>query len=178
MEPVRIRRAEPDEGPVVLGVLDDAARWLAARGVEQWPAAFRAEWIEPALGSGEVWLAERAGAAIATVTLQWSDPLWPDDGLAGYLHRFAVRRQVAGLGTELLGWAATTTRERGRDRLRLDCSATNASLRAYYENAGFLFCGDVAVPTAALMWSTERHVVVSRYELKLESLAPCVDPPS
>ncbi|WP_433556696.1 GNAT family N-acetyltransferase [Pseudonocardia xinjiangensis] len=168
MEPMLIRRAEPDEGPAVLAVLDDAARWLAARGVEQWPAAFRTEWIEPALGSGEVWLAERAGAAVATVTLQWSDPLWPDDGRAGYLHRFAVRRQVAGLGTELLGWAASATRERGRDRLRLDCSATNASLRAYYENAGFLFCGDVEVPTTALQWGKGRRVMVSLYELSLE----------
>jgi hypothetical protein len=34
---------------MVLAVLDEAVAWLAARGVAQWPAAFRPEWIEPAL---------------------------------------------------------------------------------------------------------------------------------
>jgi GNAT superfamily N-acetyltransferase len=167
MQSVRMRRAGPDEGPDVLAVLDEAAGWLAARGVVQWPTAFRTEWIEPALVAGEVWLAERDGAAVATVTLQWSDPLWPDDGRAGYVHRLAVRRTAAGLGTGLLNWAAAATRERGRDRLRLDCEATNSALRAYYENVGFLHRGDVEIPVDVVPRSSGRPVV-SRYELPLE----------
>jgi RimJ/RimL family protein N-acetyltransferase len=54
------------------------------------------------------------------------------------------------------------TRERGRDRLRLDCDATNAALRAYYENAGFLYRGDVEIPLNAAL--SGGRAVVSRYE--------------
>ncbi|OLT15757.1 hypothetical protein BJF78_16090 [Pseudonocardia sp. CNS-139] len=163
MAGVEVRRAAAADVDVVIGVLDESAAWLAARGVVQWPPAFRPEWLEPALRDGDVWLAERDGAAVATVTLQWADRLWPDDGRAGYVHRFAVCRRAAGLGPELLAWAAGATRDRGRDLLRLDCDAGNARLRRYYEAAGFAHRGDVVFPAAGLNWRTG-DIVVSRYE--------------
>ncbi|WP_219417630.1 GNAT family N-acetyltransferase [Pseudonocardia nigra] len=158
---VSVRRAAPHEADAVLAVLDEAARWLAGRGVVQWPDAFRPEWIEPALQAGEVWLAERDGAVVGTLTLQWSDPLWPDDGRAGYVHRFAVRRAAAGLGPRLLAWAEDKVREHGRDRLRLDCVAWNRPLRAYYEAAGFLHRGDVEINAPGSGTDRPR---LSRYE--------------
>jgi GNAT superfamily N-acetyltransferase len=170
-----VRRATPDDRRTVLAVLDEAAAWLAARGVVQWPARFRPEWIEPGLGSGEVWLAERAGVAVGTFTLQWSDPLWPDDGRAGYVHRLAVRRSAGGSGRWLLDRAADSAREHGRDLLRLDCDAGNPALRRYYESAGFRHSGDVEIPVAELKWSSGR-LVVSRYERPVEMPAnprPC-----
>lgn len=163
---VQMRQAGPGDVGAVLAVLDEACRWLAGRGVEQWPVAFSPEWIEPGLGAGQVWLAQRAGAVLGTITVQWDDPLWPDDGRAGYVHRLAVRRQAAGLGAGLLAWAAGVVREHGRDRLRLDCVAGNARLRAYYENSGYAHCGDVEIPVDAAL-SPGELPVVSRYELEL-----------
>ena len=34
----------------------------------------------------------------------------------------------------------------GKPVLRLDCAAENLALRAYYERAGFVHCGDVRLP--------------------------------
>jgi GNAT superfamily N-acetyltransferase len=162
-----VRRAVPDDAATVLAVLDDAAAWLAGRGVVQWPARFRPEWIEPGLGNGEVWLAERDGVAVGTLTLQRTDPLWPDDGLAGYVHRLAVRREAAGLGRQLLHWAAAEVHEHGRGLLRLDCAAPNRELRRYYESAGFVHRGDVEIPAAEGSTPSGRPMV-SRYERVLE----------
>ena len=62
------------------------------------------------------------GDIAATLTLDWSDPVWSGiPGPAGYLHTLA----------------------RGRSALRLDCLASNGRLRAYYEAAGFVHCGNV-----------------------------------
>jgi GNAT superfamily N-acetyltransferase len=158
-----VRRAAPEDAPAVLAVLNEAAGRLAARGIAQWPAGFRPESILPAIGAGELWLAEREGVPVGTVTLQWSDPLWPGDGRAGYVHKLAVRGTAAGLGRELLDWAATATREHGRELLRLDCDAGNGPLRGYYEAAGFHHCHDVELPTEAVPWTSGR-VVVSLYE--------------
>lgn len=166
-----VRRAATADAPAVLAVLDEAAGRLAARGVVQWPPAFRREWIEPALGSGHVWLAEAGGEVVATLTLQWEDPLWVDDGRAGYLHRFAVRRVGAGWGARLLRWSATAVRERGRDRLRLDCGADNPALRAYYERAGFRHVRDVELPPEAALWSSGRPLL-SLYERAAEPDQP------
>jgi GNAT superfamily N-acetyltransferase len=139
-------RDAPRSGGVdrVLGVLDEAAGWLSARDVQQWPLRFPARLVRPGVEAGHTWLGYLDGVAAATITLTWADPLWPpDDGLAGYVHRLAVRRTAAGLGARLLEWAAGAIRDEGRSVLRLDCVATNARLRAYYESAGFRHRGDV-----------------------------------
>ena len=161
-----MRRARPDETALVLDVLDAAAGRLAARGIAGWPAAFGPELIEPGLGAGKVWLAERAGTAVATLTLYWSDEIWADDGRAGYVHRLATREAGTGLGAALLRWAAGAVRARGRDRLRLDCAAVNHALRAYYERAGFAHRGDLVVAYADVHLSGGLPTV-SRYELVL-----------
>lgn len=158
-----MRPARSDEAGTVLAVLDGAAAWLSGRGITQWPAAFRPEWIEPGLADGHVWLAESDGSAVATVTLFWSDPLWPDDGRAGYVHRLAVGPGFRGLGATLLDWVDGEVRRHGRDRVRLDCGADNTRLRTYYEAAGFEHRGDVELPEEWTLWSTGRPML-SRYE--------------
>lgn len=163
------RVATPDQAAEVLSVLDEAAAWLAARGIAQWPARFELSWVAGAMSRGETWLVEAGGAVAATVTLDWSDPLWADaDPGAGYLHRMAVRRNGAGLGPVILGWAADVARRRGCDALRLDCVTSNGRLRAYYEAAGFAHRGDVTVGGAPGQRLGEGPVTqVSRYEMPL-----------
>ena len=163
---ISVRTAAPGDSDAVLALLDEAAAWLAGRGVVQWPLAFRPEWVLPAISDGRVWLAEAGGAAVGTFRLDWSDPLWtdlPDHDDAGYLHRFAVERASAGLGGMLLERADEEVRRRGRHLLRLDCGADNPRLRGYYEAAGFVHRGDVELPESITLWSTGRPLL-SRYE--------------
>lgn len=161
--------AVPRQLDDVLSVLDDAAAWLQSGAVVQWPSRFEPAWVEGAIRRGETWLVRVGETISATVTLDQADSVW--DGLPGralYVHRMAVRRQAAGLGGAILGWAAGVARERGREALRLDCVASNARLRAYYEAAGFVHCGDATVAGAPGQRLDEGPVtLVSRYELRL-----------
>lgn len=68
----------------VLTVLDTASAWLRARGIDQWPQRFSADWLQDAIERGKTWLVRLNDEPVATVTLSWSDPLWPDDAKAGY----------------------------------------------------------------------------------------------
>jgi GNAT superfamily N-acetyltransferase len=159
LEDSEVRVAGLADLETVRALLEEASAWLRSRGIEQWPRSWGDEWIVPALGAGETWLVERDGRAIATVTVQWSDEAtWgarPPD--AGYVHRLAVRRGHPGLGRQLLEWAAAHAVSRRRSLLRLDCWSGNERLRAYYEAAGFTYCGDASEST----WT------VSRYERRL-----------
>jgi GNAT superfamily N-acetyltransferase len=144
---IDLRTARADEIDVVLDVLADAAAWLRARGIDQWPDRFERGWVMPAIEQGETWLAERGGDVVGTLVVQWEDPMfwagYPND--AGYLHRLAVRRRGTGLGAELLGWAERHAAEAGKLFLRLDCVAWNEPLRAYYERVGYEHVGEVSI---------------------------------
>ncbi|TNH30276.1 hypothetical protein FHG89_08465 [Micromonospora orduensis] len=133
----------------VLAVLDHAAAWLTAAGIQQWPDRFVTEWITPAVERGETWLVRANGRTAGTVTLDWSDPVWSDClGRAGYLHRMAVERWAVGTGSAILTWAA--------DRARA------------HDAAGFHHRGDVEVGGAPGQRSGGgTRTLVSRYELLL-----------
>ncbi|WP_165953859.1 GNAT family N-acetyltransferase [Streptomyces sp. 8K308] len=163
------RRATHECTPEVLSVLDEAAAWLMARGISQWPARFQAAWVEEAISRGETWLVGLGEETAGTVTLDWQDRVWADvGGTAGYIHRLAVRRWATGLGSIVLDWAAVRARQRGVAALRLDCVRSNHRLRSYYEERGFRHRGDVPVGGAPGQRLEDGPVTwVSRYELSI-----------
>ena len=124
VEPARI-----EELDLVLDLLEDAGRWLLAKGIEQWHAG--------------QWKREQIAAAMER---GWTDELfWPAAaGDAGYVHRLAVASDAhgRGLGRTLLDWADLEITRQGRSQLRLDCACDNPGLRRYYEELRFRHRGD------------------------------------
>jgi ribosomal protein S18 acetylase RimI-like enzyme len=160
---VTIECATPADADTSLGILQEAARWLLSRGIDQWrPDQFERGSVLAAIARGELYLARRDGAVVATLRLQWTDErVWGSDtGDAGYVHGLAIRRRAAGvgLGRAMLRWAERAVVAAGRTYLRLDCMTANLALRSYYERAGFTYRGDVHGKT----WSA------SRYEKRVE----------
>jgi GNAT superfamily N-acetyltransferase len=170
-----VARARPDDAETVANLLEEAAAWLHARGIDQWHMG---DWLRPLLAAriaqGEVHLARHEGEPAATLTLQWSDgETWgpmPDD--AGYIHGFAVRRAYAGqgLGRALLAWAERQVADTGRSFLRLDCMARNLALRAYYERVGFVERRDIPTDDWSALYEkrvrphiSEKEIVVTPY---------------
>ena len=137
---LEVRRAGARDVDEIAGVLSEAAGWLLARGIQQWPDPFPRERVSALVARGDFYLASSGGETVATLALMWSDPtFWgerPPDG--GYVHALAVRRVHAGrgVGASLLDWAGEQVAGAGREYLRLDCLAGNAKLRASYERHG------------------------------------------
>jgi GNAT superfamily N-acetyltransferase len=145
-----IDQAMPDEFPLVLELLDEAARWLSERGITQWPAQFsgaedwRIERIRAYIDNGHTWLVRTQDTAIATFTLSAADPDyadgWPDGPDTGlYIYRMAIRRQFAGhdIGGRILDWSSARAAALGYRWLRLDCHRGNHGLQNYYKTRGF-----------------------------------------
>lgn len=150
--------AQPDELPIVLQILDDAAGWLKERGIDQWPASFTSDatWrtnrIRSYVEHGMTFLArDEGGEPVATVTLsKAADPQfahgWPDGpDTGGYVFRMAVKRSAAGhdIGGALLDWAAKQVAAWGKKWLRLDVHRHNQSLQDYYKRHGFIKVAEV-----------------------------------
>lgn len=141
-----VRTARPDELSVIVALLTEASGWLNSRGIDQWQYPPHRDRISAALARGEVFLLIRVhdGEAIGTLQVDsFADPeFWtpedePEDAL--YVHRMAVKREVAGerLGYWMLDWAGKRAAKAGKRWLRLDAWKDNSGLHRYYESAGF-----------------------------------------
>ena len=140
-----VRPATLDEAPAASAILTEAARWLVSIDQPLWaPAHVTPEMLRPHAERGELHLALLHGDdPVGTMLLQWDDPTyWPHvpAGESAFVHRFAVRRKVAGGGVSgaLLAFAEAAARAAGKRYLRLDC-APRPRLCHVYESAGFRF---------------------------------------
>ena len=139
---MQIARAGMKAVPEVHALIQEAARWLSARGEPLWgEEETSGEELIRVACAGELVTGTIAGALCACMYLHNDDRMfWPDarDGEALYLHRLAVARHCAGLGYSyaMLDWAQRETDRMGRKYLRLDCEP-RPKLLALYRNAGF-----------------------------------------
>jgi len=148
MPALAISTARHDELPIVMEIVDEAAKWLLARGIRQWetpPPSEAWESFREPLRAGLVYLVRKRGSpdAIGTFRLEWrGGTLWPEDRQdAGYLYTLALRPSHVGrgLGVLVIDWVKDLLRERGKRCLRLDCIASNKRLRRWYEALGFQY---------------------------------------
>lgn len=146
-------QAVPDDIPQVTELLLKTARWLQSRGSDQWSGLLRGEdshRTSERIRQGDVFLFNRDGVPAGMVMLlrqpsAWDEELWGEGGheRAVYLHRLAIERDFAGqgLGGKILDWAGSGIRFDGKDRIRLDCIADNATLNGFYRGRGYAYRG-------------------------------------
>lgn len=154
--------AQPHDLPLVMEILAEAAAWLEGQGIDQWPSPPNEYWrrrMALAIARGELYTVGIVRNRFGLVRLTWSDPYWPDDNLAGYVHSMAVRPALHGqnVGSLILFWAGMQAKQQGKQLLRLDCLARNGRLRRYYEAQGFTYQGEVR----------DREYVAALYEKAL-----------
>jgi GNAT superfamily N-acetyltransferase len=162
-----IRQATAQDSDAVAEILQEAARWLAARGMAMWQMdELCAARIAAEVISGLFFLAECEGEAAGTISFRLKDELfWPDieQDDSAFIHRLAIRRRFAGgdLSAALMLWAIARAHSLGRRYLRLDCEASRLRLREIYERIGF-------------RWHSNRQVgpyFVARYEYDIGAVS-------
>jgi ribosomal protein S18 acetylase RimI-like enzyme len=161
-----ITPAVPSDLETLIAFRDEAARWLAARGIDQWSSAWpsddlMAEGMLRNIRAGETFILwDDDGTPAATITVdRWANPdLWNEAERAEpalYVHKLTVARAYAGraLGAELLDWAGSQAAREGATWLRLDVWTTNEELQRYYLRHGFTHIRTVVLahnPSGAL----------------------------
>ena len=129
---MRITKATPDDLDALVAFRDEAARWLASKGIDQWQEPWPTEdlMVEGMLRSieaGETFIVWDDDKPAATITInRFAKPeLWTPEEAAEpalYAHKVTVDRAYGGqgLGAELLDWAGTKAADEGADWLRVD----------------------------------------------------------
>jgi GNAT superfamily N-acetyltransferase len=143
---IDFKPAQPDDLPLVIDILAEAAAWLQSKDIDQWPFPIPDHWqkrMAAKIEQGQIYAVGINDNWFGIVGLAWKDAYWPDDGQAGYVHRMALRTAVhgQGIGEMILFWAQQQVKQQGRQFVRLDCAAGDGRLRQYYKDMGFLYKG-------------------------------------
>jgi GNAT superfamily N-acetyltransferase len=177
--PMRLEFATPADLDAILGLIEEASRWLKARGKDQWAVPWpnreqRDARVLKGLVNRKTVIVRQGDTAVATVTIaNWHNPdVWVSGSCttdlskrAVYLHRLITARKYAGhgLGESLINWAEKRARASyGAQRTRIDVWRTNTDLHRYYQNLGFESCGqcpNASYPSGALF---ERRIVARK----------------
>jgi hypothetical protein len=194
-EILQVRRADADDLPVILGMIDEAAAWLRTKDTDQWAkpwpnTAVRDARVLRGLLGGNTWIADEDGTPVATITCRQhgNQTLWtPDEQLepAVYVSRLIVSRCAAGreIGAALIDWAGQrAVRDWSARWIRIDLWTTNEALHDYYAKRGFRFCrvgtfDKEAYPQAALFQKPTSEVddaTAARFAEERGSLLPSV----
>jgi GNAT superfamily N-acetyltransferase len=162
-KPLKLEFATPDDMDAILGLIEEASRWLKAKGKDQWAKPWpdriqRDARIRNGLVNRKTVIVRHGDTAVATVTMaKWHNPkVWVSGSHtadlaepAVYLHRLITARKYAGhgLGESLINWAEKYAYTRyGARRTRIDVWTENTDLHRYYENLGFKSCGRCPYP--------------------------------
>jgi GNAT superfamily N-acetyltransferase len=162
---MRITRARDTEQDlqVVLGLIEDARRWLPTKGTDQWAKPYPDEdsklrRVKERIRRGETWIVWHGDVPAATVTIVtkrnirvWSPEACECDlsDRAVFVHRLITARDYAGLGlgAALIDWAGIRGRKSyGAKWIRVDVWTTNIELHKYYMGTGFERCGTYIHP--------------------------------
>lgn len=152
------------------------ARWLHSKGSTQWGGLLNGHDdhnLSGAVKRNEVicFRDTQTGELAASVILQqqpseWDRNLWgltqDDPGSSVYLHRLVVNRRYGrtGLGQDILTWVESGITYPGKDRIRLDCIASNEILNSFYRRCGYTYKGEVnGLNIYEKMFSGELHRV-------------------
>ena len=177
--PIRLDLASPADLEAILGLIEEASRWLKGKGKDQWAEPWpsreqRDARVLKGLVNRKTLIVRQGDTAVATVTMaNWHNPkVWVKGSCtanlterAVYLHRLITARKYAGhrLGESLINSAERLARAKyGAQRTRIDVWTTNTDLHGYYQKLGFKPCGkcpDPSYPSGALF---ERPIVPRR----------------
>jgi hypothetical protein len=163
---LHVRPAVASDMPLIIGLIDEAAGWLAVKGTDQWSRpwpdeAQRDDRVRRGIADGCTWMVEAEGVTIATISCrpEGNSQLWTDSersDLAVYVSRLIVCRDYGGqaIGNELFDWAGKCAQSQyGAQWIRIDVWTTNDMLHDYYQKRGFTFlreCDYVDYPSAML----------------------------
>ena len=147
------RRAEPDDIPAILAIVDEARRYLASCGVDQWQEAAPGEKIfRRDIEEGACWLFTHQDKPAGCISICRHDEeydeiigSWRTDGSYGVIHRVAVADAYRGrgLGGEMMQFAEDILLGTGASSVRIDTHMDNAVMRGMLAKRGYIYCGVV-----------------------------------
>lgn len=147
-EKYRFRQVSPEEAPRVFSLVMSRVAWMDRVGIHQWndtkyDQRYPLYYYEQKARDGELFVLEDAesGEFLCVGALFHEDVRWPEQAKALYLHHFAAKVDLKGIGSRFLEEAERYAKACGMEYMRLDSAIGNKNLENYYTCRGYVEAG-------------------------------------
>ena len=128
----------------ILILIQKRIRWMDENNISQWNKTnyltyYPKNYYENLVSKGQLYVVknEDINTVIGAVALLEEDELWNDSSQSYYIHNLVTDIGVSGIGATIINYCEQIAIKYGKNKIRLDCQASNHKLNEYYSGLGF-----------------------------------------
>lgn len=134
----------------ILMLIEKRIEWMNENNIDQWNKTnylecYPKEYFEEMVSEGQLYVIKdgKFGSIIGSVTLLEQDKRWNDSSQSYYIHNLVSDTEVSDIGVTIINFCEQIAIKNDKNKIRLDCQASNYKLNEYYAKLGFEYIGSV-----------------------------------
>lgn len=144
------QKATNEDIDEILLLIQKRIKWMDENNISQWNKTnylkyYPKNYYEELVSKGELYVAKYAdsNSVIGACALLEQDKCWNDSSQSHYIHNLVTDIGVSGIGGTIIKFCEQIAIKDGKNKIRLDCQASNHKLNEYYCGLGFEYVGIV-----------------------------------
>lgn len=121
--------------------------WMNDNKIKQWNktnylSSYPKEYFEEKVTSGQLYVMKDKSSdkVVGAVVLLEEDERWgTDSSNSYYIHNLVSDTEFSGVGRDIIQSCEKIAIKQGKDRIRLDCQATNSKINNFYNELGYKY---------------------------------------
>ena len=138
------QKAMNEDVDEILILIQKRIRWMDENNISQWNKTnyltyYPKKYYEELVSKGQLYVVKYGdlNAVIGAVALLEQDELWDGSLQSCYIHNLVTDIGVSGIGATIINFCEQIAIKHGKNKIRLDCQASNHKLNEYYSGLGF-----------------------------------------
>ena len=130
----------------VLELIQKRIEWMDKNNIFQWNktnylTCYPKKYFDELVSKSHLFVMkdEMAGRIIGAVALLEEDKRWNDNLPSYYIHNLVSDAEIPGIGAAIIKCCEKMAINNHKNRIRLDCQASNHKLNQYYQELGFQY---------------------------------------
>ena len=145
----QFRKAKKEEVSQMFHLILERMKWMSEKAIKQWiigeyEEIYPESYYEEERQKGHLYVLQdvQNQDIVCGAVLLTEDSRWHDQKKAIYIHNFASKVGVKGVGKVFIECVEQLAEENHQDYVRLDSAKSNKALASYYESQGYMSVGE------------------------------------
>lgn len=134
----------------ILTLIQKRIKWMDENNINQWNKTnylkyYPKNYYEELVSKGQLYVVKygKLNSVIGAFALLEQDKRWDDSSQSYYIRNLVTDIGVSGLGATIITFCEQIAIEHSKNKIRLDCQASNHKLNEYYSELGFEYVGTI-----------------------------------